>query len=428
MCPISDTEWPMEQAQTGPISPQRGPLIALLGATAVSEIGNGITFVALPWFVLQTTGSAALTGLTGFSVAIAWVFTGMFGGTVVDRLGFRNSSVAADLISGIGLGLIPTLYFSIGLPFAVLMTLAFVGSMLNVPGLTARRSMLPELAQHAGTRLERVNAAFESSQHLALLLGPPIAGLIVAWQSASTALWVDAGTFMFSAIVVSVLVPIFGQTSENGSHVSPSYREQLRDGIRFVLHDVLLRDMAITVAVFNGLEAPVFAVALPVFVNREYGNATTLGLMASVFAIGALGGAAIYGALGHRLSRRRLWYTAYLIMPIFYWVLALHASLPLLLIALVIMGFTTGPLNPLMVTIRHERIPSAMRGRVFATYSAVSQMISPIGIVLCGFAIATLGFNATVIALAIALQGASFLVLFVPSLRQMDTTARTSVN
>lgn len=397
------------------------PVLALLSANTVSQIGSALTLIALPWFVLQTTGSAAQTGLAGFSVAVPGFLVGIFGGTLVDRLGYRRSSVVADVVSGIGLGLVPTLYYTIGLPFPVLMVLVFAGSMLAIPGLTARRSMLPELAGLAGQRLERVNSAFESIQHIAMLLGPPIAGILIAAFGASTALWVDAATFAFSAVAVWVFVPLF--STHSLSLEQSSYRQQLVEGLRFLVRDSLLRDMAITLGIENGLQAPLFAVILPVFAVRSLGSATALGLIVSAFAIGALVGATIYGTIGHRIPRRAFWFVAYLVSPAMYLVLAANPALPVLLLTFVLMGVVFGPINPLMVTIRHERIPTEMRGRVFSSYSAVAQLVAPLGIVLGGFAIAAAGFRPTVIALAIVVEVVAIAMFFVPSLRQMDDLA-----
>src|SRR5215203_5256600 len=64
---------------------QRVPILALLAANAVSETGNVLAFVAIPWFVLQTTGSAVRTGLTGAAFLLAAVMAGIFGGPVGDR-------------------------------------------------------------------------------------------------------------------------------------------------------------------------------------------------------------------------------------------------------------------------------------------------------------------------------------------------------
>ena len=95
----------------------RVPLFALLLANAVSLTGNTLTFVAVPWFVLQTTGSAARTGLAGGAAFLAAVLAGLFGGPIVDRLGFRRTSVLADLASCASVAAIPLLHNTVGLAF-----------------------------------------------------------------------------------------------------------------------------------------------------------------------------------------------------------------------------------------------------------------------------------------------------------------------
>jgi len=97
--------------------------------------------------------------------------------------------------------------------------------------------------------------------------------------------------------------------------------------------------------------------------------------------------------------------------------------LPVILGVLALIGIVLGPVNPLMVTIRHERIPPPMRGRVFASYSAISQLVSPLGIVVGGFAIAGFGLTPTAIALAVAANTLWLAMFFVPSLRGMNGAA-----
>ena len=78
----------------------RLPIFALLVANTISLIGSTLTMIALPWFVLQTTGSAAMTGLAGFFVMLPGFVAGIFGGRLVDRLGYKRVSMIADLVSG----------------------------------------------------------------------------------------------------------------------------------------------------------------------------------------------------------------------------------------------------------------------------------------------------------------------------------------
>src|SRR3990172_12804171 len=90
------------------------PLYSLFTANAVSLVGNVFSMIAIPWFVLQTTGSAAQTGVTGFFTILPVVLAGFLGGTLIDRLGYKRTSIVADLASGVTVALIPLLHFTVG--------------------------------------------------------------------------------------------------------------------------------------------------------------------------------------------------------------------------------------------------------------------------------------------------------------------------
>src|SRR4051794_9169653 len=101
-----------ESAISTPSTPQsnRLPLYSMLTGSAISLVGNSITGLAIPWFVLVTTGSAARTGITAFAGMLPTVLGGLLGGVLVDRLGRKRTSVIADLASGGTVALIPLLY------------------------------------------------------------------------------------------------------------------------------------------------------------------------------------------------------------------------------------------------------------------------------------------------------------------------------
>src|SRR3954451_21347009 len=119
----------------------RVPLFALLLANAISMIGNNFSAVAIPWFVLETTGSPARTGVVAFATVLPTVMTAIFGGAFVDRFGNKRVSVVADAISGGTVALIPLLDHTIGLAFWQLVLLVFLGALLDAPGNTARMSI-----------------------------------------------------------------------------------------------------------------------------------------------------------------------------------------------------------------------------------------------------------------------------------------------
>ncbi len=405
--------------------------------------------------MLQTTGSAAQTGLTGSFLALPQFVSGIVGGAVIDRLGYRRVSIAADLISGAGIAAIPLLNATVGLAFWQILALVFVGGLLAVPGLTARRSMLPELAALARWRLERMNAIFEGISYMALLVGPASAGLLVTFLGAANVLWLDAATFVFSAALIRLAVPHLRPlrtgaeasalgTSRSGagpsavgasrsesrpsavgasrSETAPSAAAQLTAGLRFLVRDRLLLVMAVQLTISNFLLGPLYSVILPVYARNTYGDAAVLGLVLASLGLGSVGGAVAYGLIGHRFGRRPLWLAGYLAVPFDFAALVLGLPLPAVLVVFLVTGFISGPLNPLLVTVRHERIPPEMRGRVFSTFSAVAQIAQPLGMPVGGTAIEVFGFTPAVVAFGVAMLLLAVGLTRVRVLRQMDST------
>src|SRR5436853_2119911 len=204
----------------------RVPFFALLSANAISWIGNVMAAVAVPWFVLQTTGSPVKTGLTAFFEALPVVIAAFFGGAIVDRLGHKRVSIIADIASALAVVLIPLLHNTIGLAFWQLLGLVFLSALFNIPGGTARGTLLPELIERAGIRPERANSAYQAIPRLAILLGPPLAALLIVAIGASNVLWFDAATFAASAAIVSIGVRVMSARLRS----SRPYLAEVMDG------------------------------------------------------------------------------------------------------------------------------------------------------------------------------------------------------
>jgi MFS family permease len=400
------------------MKPDRRPLGALLISTIVSLIGSQFTLIALPWFVLTTTGSASKAGLVGFATLLPGLVVGIFGGIFVDRLGYRRVSIVADMVSGVSILAIPVIYETVGLQFWQLLTLVFFGSLLKVLSITAHRSMVPEFAARAQLPLDRVNALFESLQNLALLLGTPLAGLMVAIAGARNVLFVDAATFAISAALIAVWVPksLFPKPATE----SGGYLRNTLAGLAFIRRDRLLWPMVILLSASNATGSAVIGLLLPVYVEDHFGSAKSVGLAIAAVGAGAFLGSAIYGMTAHRVSRRLLWQAGFMLVPLEFWVFTISPGIALLVVAFFLTGIAMGPINPLMVTVRHERSPEHLRGRVFSTYAAVAMAASPFGILVTGFAIERGGFTPSVIGLAICAQLIGVATLLVPAFRTMD--------
>ena len=403
---------------------RHGPLNALFVANLVALIGKQLSLIALPWFVLTTTGSAERTALVGFIIFLPGLAVGIFGGVLIDRLGFRRVAIAANLVSGFGILMIPLFYHTVGLPFWLLLIFVFVGALLEIPAITAGRSMVPELAALAGRPLERTNALFESTQNLALLIGTPVAGVLVAWLGASNVLWLDAAASLAGAIVLATAVP--GAIFAAPVAATRGYLADVFTGLRFIRRDELLWPMVIVLALSNAISSSVVGLVLPVYAKDTFGSAAPLGLVIAAVGAGAFLGATLYGLYAGRIPRALIWCGAYLIVPVEFWVFAVSPPVGLLIAAFLVAGFVMGPINPLMVTIRHERSPTEIRGRVFSTYSAVAGAAAPLGILLAGVSVGQLGFRPSVIILAVGAQLLGIATLLIPAFRRMDSAESKS--
>jgi MFS family permease len=403
---------------TGPT--YRIPILALLGANAVSETGNVLAFVAIPWFVLQTTGSAARTGLTGGAFLLAAVVAGVVGGPFVDRMGFKRASIVADLAGAVTVALIPLLYYTIGLSFWQLLVLVFLGGFLDAPGHTARQSLVPDLAGRAGMRLERANSAFQGIQHASFLLGPPLAGLLIALLAPGNVLWIDAVTFVVSAALVGALVPPVALRSGTEPRRAGGYLAQLAEGMTFIRRDRLVFWMFGIGVVANFLILPLFAVVLPFYARQVYGSAVDLGLMLGGFGGGALAGTVFYGAVGHLLPRRTTLVSAIMFVGVPFWVLVTTPPLWVSMGALFVAGFALGPPNPLTYSVLQERTPPRMLGRVLGAGVSLSMIAVPIGMVLCGYALEIFGLRPTLVVISACYLTVGLLSFISPALRELD--------
>jgi MFS family permease len=367
-------------------------LYGLIAANTVSQLGNVVALIALPWFVLETTGSPALTGIAAFAATLPLALGAVVAGPVVDRLGARRASVLADLAAGAAIAGIPLVHaLRGGVPFPLVLALAFAAGAFEAPGRTARRAMLPDLADRAGVARERANAVSTTSEHLGYLIGAPLAGVLIAALGAPGALWADAGSFAVSAGLVALLVPAVRAAREPAG---------LLDGVRVVLGRPRLRAMFTIWTVGAFLIAPLSGLILPVYADRRLGGAGALAAAVTVFGAGGLAGTVAFGGYGRRLPRRPFFVAMWTVYPVLTGALILLPPFWPLLALLFVVGFTVGAYDPFEVTIHQELVPAPLRARAFAVLLASEMAVVPLAMLLYGLLMDAAGLRAALVFLA----------------------------
>jgi MFS family permease len=349
------------------------------------------------------------------------VLAGFLGGTLIDRLGYKRTSIIADLASGVTVALIPLLHFTVGLRFWQLMLLVFLGALLDAPGSTARSALIPELAALAGMPIERATSASQVIERSSRLVGAPLAGFLIAVMGTANVLWLDAVSFFISLAIVALLVtaiPIKPKETEQRK-----YFDELLNGLRFLRRDHLILTIVAMVMITNFLDAAFGGVILPVFVKQVFGNALNLGLIIAANGGGAVLGAIIFGMVGHRLPRHATFVAMFVLVSLQFWAFALYLPFPFILVAAVISGVGAGPLNPIIDAVAYERIPAYMRGRVFGTMTAGAWLAMPLGMLLGGILTEQFGVQLLLISLGLTYLVTTLSMAFIPVMQEINRRA-----
>lgn len=380
------------------LASDRRPITGLLAANTISQIGNEFSYLAIPWFVLATTGSASQTGITVAVGVVPMILVGIFGGAIVDRLGYKMSSIVSDILSGLSVLMIPFLHQTVGIAFWQMLALVFLGAILDGPGRTARMALFPELVHRAGLDLDRSNAGYQTTARIAELLTPPLAGVLIAVIGPSNLLWLNAVSFLISTLIIARLVPAI---ASNATKVPMGglrgYLGEVRAGFQFVFGKPVLVWMTLGFAVGSLIAEPLYAVILPVYANQEWGSAVQLGFVFSALGAGSLIGNGVYVTLNHRVSRSQLLIGGFAIRALAFSVMLTMPEWWAVAIAVFIGAVALEPINPMTMTVLQEQVPLGMRGRVFGARGALQSSTLPIGIVVYGFLMSSLGLRGTLI-------------------------------
>ncbi|MET9363123.1 MFS transporter [Streptomyces sp. NPDC006632] len=405
----------------------RRPLTAVLTANAVSATGSSLTLIGVPWFVLQTTGSAERAGVVAFCATLPIVVSSLVGGPVIDRTGRRRISVGSDLVCGLAVTAIPLLHHAGLLAFWLLCALMALGGLAHTPGVTARYVLLPDLAERSGTSLARAASGYDAVARGARMTGAALAGVLIALTGAGNVLLIDGATFAVSAALVTAGLrglPEAGPRSTAPPVTPRTYKAELREGYAYLARTRLLLAVVAMVMLMNGTDQGWNAVLLPVHADRNLGGAPQLGLLSALFGAGGLAGALLYGLLGHRFRRRTVFSVCVLLCGApRYAVAALTGTTLPLAVTMVVAGLAGGALNPILTTVTYERVPDALRSRVAGVLTAGCELAMPLGGLAAGFLVERAGLRGALLLVGGVYLLATLSPLVLPAWKDLDAEA-----
>ncbi|MEE2055382.1 MFS transporter, partial [Nocardiopsis tropica] len=301
---------------------------------------------------------------------------------VIDRINRRTASVVSDLISAASVAALPLVDLVWGLDLAWFIVLGVLGSFGDVPGTTAREVLAPMVARHAGLDLTRVVGLRQTLTSAALVIGPAAAGVLLAAFDATSVLWITAATSAVAALLTRTLPRRLGEVESDGSPRRSVLRE-LGEGMAVVVRSRFLLGtsglvvgLAVALGGLQGLVMPLYFD----LIDRP----DLLGLVLTALALGMLGGAALYSAIGRRLPVRT-WLAAGLVVTTAGFLLMASLLAPAVVFAdAAALGLGNAVVGAVIGVLQVERTPGAVRGRVFSVKTALLMIAAPAGIGLAG--------------------------------------------
>jgi MFS family permease len=374
----------------------------------VSQVGDGVSKLALLWFVYSVTGSPLKTSIIGLLQTVPAIVLAPLIGVAVDRLPKKALLILSDLVRAVVLGLIPCWMsvdnFTVSSLY-ILVTLHAVATAVFGPALTAAVPSLVVPSQYTSA-----NALLQITTSLGIILGPALSGLGIAALSSQEVLCINALTYVISA---ACFVPIrFGLPTIRLASSAPlaSTWRDLVDGLLYVINGrPIVVFLTITAALYT-FATSAFTTLFPVFARTLLDlGPVEVGYLWSMLGIGLLSVSVALTAVSAWSIKRRIKLiavaSAVSCLVLLAFVLVAHPTMAAGL--LIILGAGLGALTPVAWGVLQEVAPAHMLGRVLAFYTLGAMGAAMGGITFFGWVTGRFGVPSTVAAIGLVMGGAA---------------------
>lgn len=399
-------------AATAPVTSYRALLGVtgfprLAAATILVRAGASMWQLALVLYVLQRFGSASLAGVSVFLAIAPGVLVSPLAGALLDRFGRVRLMVSDYAASAVALTGIVVLANRQAPLWAILVLVVF-GSLMNPLGTSGSRSLFPlVIPSHLW---DRANAADSMFYMITTVLGPPLAGAIVAFTSPEAAIAATAVVFVAGAATLAGVHDVPAERHDRGGLLA-----EARAGVRYVLRNRTLRGLAVGMSVVN-LGQGILLVGLPVVVfERLRADASVVGALWAVMGAVGVGVGLGAGKAGSAGRERPMLVLGILGIGAGFACVAVAQSLAALVIAVVFVGAGSAVMDVALFSLRQRVTDPAWFGRAFAVSMHLNYSGIPVGSAISGPLLAISTPFALAVAVGFALVAATLTWSMVPS-------------
>lgn len=365
----------------------------------VSNFGSHITAIGLPIAALLLLhATPAQMGLLAALGTLPGLFVGLFVGVWVDRLPRRPILIAADLGRALLLVLIPLIAALGWLHLAWFFVVTTLAGLLAVCFDIASLSLLPGLL--SSDQLTTGNSRLGTSESLAEIAGPPLAGLLVQLLTAPVAILLDVLSFLFSAFCISRIR--VSERSHTTMSQQPRLWSEMREGLDLLVRTPILRALAAYICTQNFFGGAFAALYLLYTVQLFGASPFAYGILVALGGVGALAGSFCANWCTQRFGRGRTLICSVLLPGVLSFCTPLAAGPVPVAFALMALsqlfgdaGFAVYSISE--ISLRQALVPDHLLGRVNASMHILSRGITPLGALLAGLLGGVIGVRLTLL-------------------------------
>lgn len=362
--------------------PLRNPSFRLLWAgNTISWTGDQFYLVALPWLILQLTGSSIVLGTITMMAAIPRAAFMLLGGAVTDRTSPRRIMILTASSRTVLVAAVSGLIWLHLLQLWQLYILALCFGIADAFAGPAAQAYLPSLV--APEQLAAANSVSQSTVQAATLIAPGPAGLFIKAFGMAWAFFIDAVSFLF---IIGALWRLPDPPKAATGAPRRNVLRSILDGLHYLKSDVVLASLMLVVSVLNFAIAGPASVGIAMIAKQKFGTPLAFGLLMSALAAGALTGTLLAGVRKHR-KRGRLLLLVSTVIGLCLGSVGLLNLAPLLAGVLFLMSGTAAFLNVQLIAWFQQRVERTMMGRVMSVLMFASIGLMPFSLAAAGVAV-----------------------------------------
>lgn len=393
------------------------PLKLLWTAEGTSSLVNQFMQLLLPWYVLSTTGSLLWTGFIGFCSLLPNIFSSLYGGKMIDKLGRSKMMLSCEVIQFVLLGAIPILIACHAAYPWLIGVLIFLSSFFDAPGQLARTALAPTFSRYAEVSLPRATGVVEALDGIMSVFGPILGGIFIAFLGLYAS-WV--AVVVMCAFIVLISLTIYSRRNRRllSNPTTFSHAWQLLKA------DYVLRDSILFTMPFFILGQSWELLLLPGYIYQYHYDPVYLGLLGAAFGLGAFMGALYFARAAKKFKFFTLLtanYAAYTLS-----VLVLYYNFPktVVLGATWLCGIPFGAFSAMISTLILLRAPENLRGKILGIFATASYTVESLCVLGIAVFMHFLGLQKTLAFMAYMFSG--LILISVIGRKKNDFWAETS--